>query len=127
MSKLQIAMSEDELERIYEVLNKASASFQLKDGERYNYRSTIVKIVEDYGRTHGLINEKHEVVNGVESNGDERAFLEDMISAVETRPNASGARQLGELVQKLNPKYRTPNEGATQALILEAKRLLEAT
>ena len=52
MAKLQIAMSETELNNIYKVLIKASARFQLQEGKNFNYRTTIIKIIEEWAKTH---------------------------------------------------------------------------
>jgi len=57
MVKLQIAVSEEEHKRIYYVLNKALASFQMAEGKKYTYRSTIVKIVEEWATNNGFIEE----------------------------------------------------------------------
>ena len=52
MAKLQIAMSETELNKIYKVLIKASARFQLQEGKNFNYRTTIIKIIEEWAKAH---------------------------------------------------------------------------
>ena len=126
MRTLQIAMSDEELLRVYEVLDKASTSFQLKLGKSFKtYRATMVKVIEDYGREHGYINDKSEVVNGIESNAEDREYFETMIRAVEKEPTAGSAKALWSMVLKMNPEFRAPKEFATKALVVEAKRLLE--
>ena len=60
MVKLQIAVSEEEHRKIYEVLNKALASFQMAEGKKYTYRSTIVKIVEEWAIHNGIVEENNQ-------------------------------------------------------------------
>ena len=127
MSKLQIGMTEDELKRMYYILSKASVSFQLKGGKRFRtYRATIIRIVEDYAKEHGLINDNGEVVNSINNCDEDREYFETMIRAVEKEPTAGASKTLWEMVLKMNPEYRAPKEFATKALVIEAKRLLEA-
>ena len=55
MAKLQIGMSESELEKINKILIKASATFQLAEGKRFNDKTTIIKIVEDWAANNNIL------------------------------------------------------------------------
>ena len=53
MSKLQIAMSEEEHKKIYETLNKAQGKFLL-EGKRYTLGKTIARIVKEWATENGI-------------------------------------------------------------------------
>jgi len=107
-------MGEDELDRIYEVLNKAMSLFQ-SEGNRYNYRSTIVRIIEEYGKWKGFTNGDGTVKSEVESindNPDERQRLESLIVHYKRNRSVGTEREISEIVSKIDPNFTFPKEPA---------------
>jgi len=54
MGKLQIAMTDEERERAYEILSYAQGKFLQEEKERFPLGKTILKILEEWSTTNNL-------------------------------------------------------------------------
>jgi len=110
--KLQIAVSEKELESIYKVLNKAMADYQ-SEGIKYSYRSTIVRIINEYGKWKGYINGDGSVkseIESIKSNPEEIQHVESLVNNYKKNANMESERAILDVVYRISPDFKYPNE-----------------
>ena len=115
MGKLQIAMSESELERIYKIMNLAMPSYQLETGDKYNYRTTIVRIFEEFGKWKGFVNGDTTLTTEIElikNDPDELRVVEQLANNYKRSAHMETERAIMEVIYRIDPKFVPPTESA---------------
>ena len=122
-------MTEKQRKYSKDLLIKARASFEI-NGDRYSFASAIIRILEEWSKNKGFIKNtvqgQKEVTarNLILNDYEEMEYINGVIKAADTLPNASNLRIIGEYIRRVDSTWKIPKSVASsKELIKKAKEL----